>query len=72
MGTIGIKSMKKHYETYKSDLKKYEEAIEVIKGKYTNEDKIEEKVLALKKPEFVFPRKLEVNTPEHIKQFAKG
>ncbi len=71
MDKLKIKSMKKNYEAFKDSKKKYDEDIEAIKKKFTSDDKIEEKVQALKKPEFVFPRKLEINTPEHIKTFAK-
>ena len=57
MEKIGIKSMEKHYETYKNLKRKYDEEIELIEKEYKNEDKIAERVLRLVKPEFTFPKK---------------
>jgi len=71
MSKLNIRDMKKYYEAYKKQKKKYDEEVEDIQEKFKCDYKIDERVDALTKPEFLFPKKYEVNTAEHIKIFAK-
>lgn len=71
MSKLNIRDMKKYYEAYKKLKKKYDEEVEDIQEKFKCDYKIDERVEALTKPEFLFPKKYEVNTAEHIKIFAK-
>jgi hypothetical protein len=68
---IGIKCIHKKYESYLSELVKYNESIEKIKAKFTSDEKIDEEVSRLKMPKFDFVKNLEINTEPHIKSFAK-
>jgi hypothetical protein len=70
---INIKNINHVYDKYIKDYKSLKEQIEVIQTKYTSENVIEEKINALlnNKPKINFPTALQINTHEHIKNFAK-
>jgi hypothetical protein len=70
---INIKNINHVYDKYIKDNKSLQEQIEVIQTKYTSENIIEEKINTLlnNKPKINFPLALQINTHEHIKNFAK-
>jgi len=70
---INIKNINHVYDKYIKDNKHLNEQIEVIQTKYTSENVIEEKITSLlnNKPKINFPLALQINTHEHIKNFAK-
>jgi hypothetical protein len=70
---VGIKNINTDYEKYKKNLKKFEEEIDSINQKYTQESKIDEELEKImhRKPEFKFPTVLELNTHSHIETFSK-
>jgi hypothetical protein len=70
---VKITNINSNYEKYKRDLKKFEEQIDLINGKFTQDTKIDEEIEKImhRKPEFKFPSVLEINTHEHIETFAK-
>ena len=70
---LNIKNINSDYIKYKRDLKKFEEQIDLINEKFTQDTKIDEEIEKImhKKPEFKFPSVLEINTPTHIETFAK-
>jgi hypothetical protein len=70
---INIKNINHVYDKYIKDDKNLKEQIEAIQTKYTSENVIEEKITALlnNKPKINFPLALQINTHEHIKNFAK-
>lgn len=70
---INIKNINHVYDKYIKDNKNLQEQIEVIQTKYTSENVIEEKINSLlnNKPKINFPAALQINTHEHIKNFAK-
>ena len=68
---VDIKSIHKKYESYLSEMSRYNESVEKIKAKYTSDEKIDEEVARLKIPKFEFVKSLEINTDSHIKSFAK-
>jgi len=70
---INIKNINHVYDKYIKDNKTLQEQIEVIQTKYTSENVIEEKINTLlnNKPKINFPLALQINTHEHIKNFAK-
>jgi len=70
---INIKNINHVYDKYIKDDKNLKEQIEAIQTKYTSENVIEEKINSLlnNKPKINFPLALQINTHEHIKNFAK-
>ncbi len=70
---INIKNINHVYDKYIKDDKNIKEQIEAIQTKYTSENVIEEKISTLlnNKPKINFPLALQINTHEHIKNFAK-
>jgi hypothetical protein len=70
---VGIKNINTNFEKYKKELKKFEEEIDSINEKFTQETKIDEELEKImhRKPEFKFPELLEINTHLHIETFAK-
>jgi len=70
---INIKNINHIYDKYIKDDKNLKEQIEAIQTKYTSENVIEEKINTLlnNKPKINFPTALQINTHEHIKNFAK-
>jgi hypothetical protein len=70
---INIKNINHIYDKYIKDNKHLHEQIEIIQNKYTSENVIEEKITTLlnNKPKINFPLALQINTHEHIKNFAK-
>jgi len=70
---INIKNINHVYDKYIKDDKNLKEQIEAIQSKYTSENIIEEKINSLlnNKPKINFPLALQINTHEHIKNFAK-
>lgn len=70
---VKITNINSDYEKYKRDLKKFEEQIDIINEKFTQDSKIDEEIEKImhKKPEFKFPLMLEINTHAHIETFAK-
>jgi len=70
---INIKNINHVYDKYIKDDKNIKEQIEAIQTKYTSENVIEEKINSLlnNKPKINFPLALQINTHEHIKNFAK-
>jgi hypothetical protein len=70
---VGIKNINSNFEKYKKELKKFEEEIDLINEKFTQETKIDEELekIMYRKPEFKFPEILEINTHSHIETFAK-
>jgi hypothetical protein len=70
---INIKNINHVYDKYIKDDKILKEQIEIIQNKYTSENVIEEKINSLlnNKPKINFPLALQINTHEHIKNFAK-
>ena len=70
---VKITNINSDYEKYKRDLKKFEEQIDIINEKFTQDSKIDEEIEKImhKKPEFKFPPMLEINTHAHIETFAK-
>ena len=70
---VKITDINNDYEKYKKNMKKFQEEIDLINEKYTQETKIDEELEKImnRKPEFVFPSVLELNTHPHIETFAK-
>ncbi len=70
---INIKNINHVYDKYIKEDKNLKEQIEAIQTKYTSENVIEEKINSLlnNKPKINFPLALQINTHEHIKNFAK-
>ena len=70
---VKITNINSNYEKYKRDLKKFEEQLDTINEKFTQDSKIDEEIEKImhKKPEFKFPSMLEINTHAHIETFAK-
>lgn len=70
---VGIKNINTDYEKYKKELKKFDEEIDLINEKFTQETKIDEELEKImhRKPQFKFPELLEINTHLHIETFAK-
>jgi hypothetical protein len=70
---INIKNINHVYDKYIKDYKNLKEQIETIQTKYTSENVIDEKITSLlnNKPKINFPTTLQINTHEHIKNFAK-
>ena len=70
---INIKNINHVYDKYIKDNKHLYEQIETIQTKYTSDNVIEEKITGLlnNKPKINFPITLQINTYEHIKNFAK-
>lgn len=70
---VKITNINTQYEKYKRNIKKFEEQIDIINEKFTQDSKIDEeleKIMHLK-PEFNFPSVLEINTRQHIEAFSK-
>lgn len=70
---INIKNINHVYDKYIKEDKNLKEQIEAIQTKYTSENVIEDKINSLlnNKPKINFPLALQINTHEHIKNFAK-
>ena len=70
---VGIRNINSNFEKYKKELKKFEEEIDLINKKFTQDSKIDEELEKImhRKPEFKFPEILEINTHLHIETFAK-
>jgi hypothetical protein len=68
---IGMDSMTRYYQNYKDEKNLFEASVDNIEKKCKSDDKVDERISKLKKPEFVFNRSLEINTAKHISNFAK-
>jgi hypothetical protein len=70
---VNIKNINNDFDKYKKNLKKFEEEIDTINQKFTQDTKIDEELEKImhKKPSFIFPSVLELNTHSHIETFAK-
>lgn len=70
---VQITNINTLYEKYKRDTKKFQEQIDSINEKFTQDSKIDEEIEKIMhlKPEFKFPNVLEINTRAHIETFAK-
>lgn len=70
---VKITNINNNYDKYKRNLKKFQEEIDTINEKYNQESKIDEELEKImhRKPEFIFPSVLELNTHSHIETFAK-